>query len=167
VIVNKRFLFVFLLLSLFLESSFALDFWQYPEAANENSIFINAFAASLEFSSPGIDGLDFSFLSPEFSLDYLLPIGLPFSFGLFILPLGEDFFGFGIRPGYHINLDVDLLDLYAVYPVSFVIHEKALSFHYGLGAGLRVRIKNFFFFNMEISPSLTKGLRLGVSLKLN
>jgi hypothetical protein len=162
---SKKFLFVFLLFFLIFEAAFAIDFWQYPEAADKGSIFAGVYMASLSFSAPSIDGIDCSFFGPEFCLDYVLPIGLPFSLGVSFQPMTESF-SFGLRPAYHINLDIEWLGLYLMLPMSATFSEKALTFHYGLGAGLRTCLKDFFFLSVEISP-LVKGLVLGVSFRLN
>jgi len=143
----------------------AVDFWQYPEAADKGSVFASAFAASLEIASPGIDGLEFSFSAPEFCLDYVLPIGLPFSFGA-SFQAESGFFAFGLRPAYHANLDFDWLNFYFMYPISFVLSGEAWTAKYGVGFGARARIKNFFFLAAEFRPSL-KGLLFGASFKLN
>jgi len=163
---NKRFLTILLFLSLSFEAAFAVDFWQYPEAAEKGSIFASGFMASLEISSPGIDGLDFSFFMPEFCIDYVLPIGLPFSFGLSLLSLEDTFFAIGVRPAYHVNLGIDWLGLYVMYPITVISSEEALTFKYGAGIGLRARVKEFFGLAVEIRPP-QKGLLFGVSLKLN
>jgi len=162
---NKRFLIATLFFFLF-ETASAIDFWQYPEAADKGSIFASVFAASLEITSPGIDGIDFSFFRPEFCIDYVLPAGLPFSFGLSLKSLEEAFFGLGIRPAYHINLDLEWLGLYIMYPISLISSEEALTFQYGPGIGIHARIKNFFLLSAEIRPP-PNGLLFGVSLKLN
>jgi len=161
---NKRLLLISLSFFLFLKPAFAIDFWQYPEAADKGSIFASAFAASLVISSPGLDGIDFSFIGPDFCLDYVLPIGLPFSFGASFRAEG-DFFAFGLRPSYYINLDTEWLGLYAIYPISFIFLEGAPVIKYGLGIGARARVKDFFCLSAEISPSL-KSLLLGASFKL-
>jgi len=164
---SKRLPLIFLLsfFILQLRPASAIDFWQYPEAADKGSIFANAFAASLAFASPGIDGLEFSFLIPEFSLDYILPIGLPFSFGISVRA-EDDFFALGLRPAYHINLDIDWLNFYVMYPLSFILSDDAWTAQYSLGIGARARLKDFFFLSAEIRPSL-KGLLFGASFKLN
>jgi len=162
---NKRLFIFFPLLFLFLEACFAIDFWQYPEAADKGSIFASCFAGSFEITSPGFDGMELSFFSPEFCLDYVLPIGLPFSFGA-SFRAEDSRFAFGLRPSYHVNLDIEWLGFYVMYPVFVISSEEALTFKYGFGIGARARLKDFFSLCAEISPS-AKGLLLGASFKLN
>jgi len=144
----------------------AIDFWQYPEAADKGSIFASCFAAALEISSPGLDGLDFSFSRPELCVDYVLPIGLPFALGLSLGPFEDSSFGVGIRPAYYANLDLDWLGLYFSYPVSIVFSEEAWIVKHGFGLGVRARIKDFFSLGAEIRPQFA-GLLFAASFKLN
>jgi len=162
---NKRLLIISL--SFFLSfKAFAIDFWQYPEAADSGSVFAGVFAASLAFSSPSIEGMGFSFFLPELSLDCVLPIGLPFSLGVSFRAFEGGYFSFSLRPAYHINLDIEWLNFYIIYPLSFSASEGELDFQYCPALGIRARIAGPLSFSAEIGPP-PKGLALGASLKLN
>jgi hypothetical protein len=99
-------------------------------------------------------------------LDYVLPIGLPFSFGASVKPLDPDFFGLGIRGGYHINCNVENLDLYAVYTVNVDLAGEFGILEYGLRAGARYRLLSFLCLDVETGFKM-KSLSFGFSLKLN
>jgi hypothetical protein len=101
-------------------------------------------------------------------LDYVLPIGLPFSLGASLRPFSQELFNAGMRPAYHINLDSEIIDFYLMYPFNLYVSsdDSVLHLKYGAGAGIRIRLKNFFFVSIETGPSL-ESICLGVSIKLN
>ena len=163
----SKILILLLLLVIASPESSSLDFWQYPEIADKNALFVGGFAASLsiDFSESFSFADNFSFYYPELFLDYVLPIGLPFSFGVSVRNLEPDLFGFGIRPGYHINVNDENLDVYILYVVSFVSTEPFGLLEWGGRFGLRRRFGGVFL-------SIETGWRLqviyfGLSLKIN
>jgi hypothetical protein len=164
---NKKFpaiFFVFFALIVFSASAF--DFWQYPEAADKGSVFAGAHAASIAFNIRNIKDVRFKVYFPEFCLDYVLPIGLPFSLGATLKPFEKGIFGIGIRPAYHINFGLENLDAYVMYAVSFDFRSSYGVLEYGPALGMRYRIFSFFCLSME-TAFMMKAVNFGVSLKLN
>jgi hypothetical protein len=94
----------------------AQQFWRHSETAGKNSLFADIGLAPLAFSK---DGLDFPFLPLDLRLEYLPPLPLPFSFGLFLKTPDPNLKSFGARLAYHFDLDVPKLDLYAAYVFDF------------------------------------------------
>jgi hypothetical protein len=148
----------------------ALDFWLYPEAADKSALFVDGMAASLSFS----DG--FHVFLPEFHIDYLIPLGLPFSLGLFFQTPDPNLKSFGLRAGYHINLNKENVDLYALYVFDFGFtrngelekygDEKQEPRYYDFRAGLRNRFGRFVCLCVETGFKL-QSFYVGLSIKLN
>ena len=169
-IMSRRFItFVFFLLLVFVFTSniSAIDFWRYPEMAEKYSIFAGGFAASFNYSLTKLRNFSFGINHPEFYIDFLLPVGLPFSFGSSIRALKPGHFGIDARPGYHINFNVPNLDLYVLYNIGldFVEGEYALL-KWGPRVGVRYLFFNFLCANIETGFQ-GKSIRFGISVKLN
>jgi hypothetical protein len=162
--------FYILLLILFLCMALSplcpLDFWQYPEAAERDSIFAGGFAASFAYSFANLGEYAFSFYYPVVFLDYVLPLGLPFSFGLAMKALDAEAFGLGIRPAYHINFNIRSLDVYVMYPVMLNFLSDRMILEYSGGAGFRFFVLDFLSINVE-SGYAFKSVNFGIALKLN
>jgi hypothetical protein len=147
----------------------AADLWQYPEAAEENALFIGVLAASV-----GAGG--FQVPKPEFNADYLLPFGLPFSAGLYFIMPDPNLKSFGIRGAYHFNLDDENIDLYFfyVYDLGFIRREILSRYgdtpeerrYYDFRAGVRRRFGRFVCLCIETGFKL-QSVRFGISIKLN
>jgi hypothetical protein len=88
----------------------ALDLWRHPEIADKKSLFADVGLAPLVF-----DGLKFPILPLELRLDYLPPLPLPFSVGLFFKTPFPNLRSFGTRIAYHLDLDDPKTDLYFLY----------------------------------------------------
>ena len=163
---TRPLLFALLLLALAASPARAFDVWQYPEAADRGAIFAGAFAASFsyDFADPSKSkfGLDY----PEVYLDYVLPVGLPFSFGLSFDPFRVDQYGFGARPGYHLNFDSPNLDAYLLYSVDLDISLSRMVLDHGVRAGLRYVFNGLFCLTAETGHRF-QSVKFGVSIRLN
>jgi hypothetical protein len=166
--VNKRALLLPLLLYI-AGRAFAFDLWQHPEAAEKNAIFADVRFSSISFS----DGFTLSY--PELVLDYLPPVFLPFSFGMYVKTPTPNLKSFGVRFGYHVNLGDDKTDLYALYVFELgFLRKDTLERHndsappvryYDFRAGIRRRIGKYVCLSLE-SDFKFQGIIIGISLKL-
>ena len=147
----------------------AIDLWQHPEAAERNSLFAGAMAPQIV-----IDGFDL-LITPHFTLDYMLPVHLPISFGAFIKTPSPNLNSFGARFAYHINLDRPGTNLYFMYVFDFGFIRNDILERYGderrpvrffdFRAGLRQRLNHFLFIQIE-SDFQFRGIFLGLSVKV-
>ena len=164
-IIERSFFFV---LFLFVLSSSvpAFDVWQYPVSADKGAIFAGLFAAYFTFDFGKPAESKFAFGHPEVYLDYVLPLGLPFSLGLAFDPFRADQYGIGIRPGYHVNFDVPSLDVYAMYTVDFDISQSRMVLDHGVRLGLRYIFYDLVFVTAETGHRF-QSVNFGVGIKLN
>ena len=142
------------------QSVYTLDLWQYPEMADKHSLFAGAFPVKFTMS----DYFDIG--HPEFFFDYVLPIGFPFSVGLFVNPLGSGAHSYGIRIGYHINFNDDKLDLYLAYTTCLIFEGENIWLEYGGRIGIRRMFGSYFCINIETGFKL-QFVYIGVAIKLN
>ena len=163
---NKKFFVLIFLLVVVAFSVPAFDLWQYPPSADKDSIFAGIFAANFAFDFQDPPSSEFTFDYPEFYLDYVLPVGLPFSFGLCFDSFRTDQYGIGIRPGYHINFDQPGLDVYLMYTLTFDISEDRMFLDHGPRIGFRYIFFDFVCVNIETRYRF-EGLSFGLSIKLH
>lgn len=154
------------ILLLGLPSLQAFDIWQYPLAADRDSIFAGVFAArfSFDFSDPSKS--EFAFDHPKVYLDYVLPVGLPFSFGIATDSLRTDQYGLGFRLGYHVNFDVPDLNAYVLYSLDYDISRTRITIDHGPRIGMRYTLFNLVCLNIETGYRL-QSLIFGLALKLH
>jgi hypothetical protein len=105
---------------------FALNLWRHPEAAEINSIFIDARFASISFT----DG--FYIPNTEFGIDYLFPCFLPLSLGAYVRMPEPNLKEFGLRAAYHIDLRDKKLDTYFLYVFDLGFLRNDLLVEYKL-----------------------------------
>jgi hypothetical protein len=105
----------------------ALDLWSHPEAAEKNSLFLDIHAAGLSFKSGFAAGLE----TLEFHAEYLPPLPLPLSFGVFLKAPNPNLKSFGTRVGYHLNLLDRKTDLYFFHRFDFGFIRNNLLLKYG------------------------------------
>ena len=120
----------------------ALNLWRHPEIADKNALFADAGMAPFVFK-----GFDFPILPLELRLDYLPPLSLPFSLGLFFKTPRPNLKSFGARVAYHFDLDDSKTDLYFVYvfDCGFIRNDLLEQYnddpvqirHYDFRAGVR------------------------------
>ena len=163
---NKRIILFLIFIAFICASATGIDFWRYPEAADKDAMFAGAYAASLVFNIDNPRDFRYEFYFPEFYLDYVLPVGLPFSFGTSLKPLTPDVFGVGARAGYHINLNVPDLNLYVMYAVTFGITSDFSVIEFGPRIGARYRLFSFICLNVETGLAM-KTIHFGIAIKLN
>lgn len=90
----------------------ALNLWRHPEIADRNSVFADVAMAPFLFN--GFE-LPIEVLPLELRLDYLPPLPLPVSVGLFLKTPRPNLKSFGSRVAYHFDLDDPKTDLYFVH----------------------------------------------------
>jgi hypothetical protein len=162
-----------LAISLFLFSlmpaAFSFDLNPYPESADRNALFINVKALSLSFS----DG--FGFAAQEFGFDYVQPFLLPVSLGAYFKRPDPNLKSFGIRLGYHLNINAPKTNLYFfyVFDLGFLRNDLLLEYgdekqemrFYDFRLGVRQRF-NLICLMLESDLKL-QGINIGISIKLN
>ena len=171
----KKPFFVFCILFVLLSTpafSF-IDIWRHPEMAQRNSLFINAKFFDVNFE-PAIENMFFISL-PQFSVDYMLPLPLPFSAGLFFRTPSPNLNSFGVRLGYHINIRDARTNLYVLYIFDggFLRNdtlrehgdEEMPVYFYDFRVGIRRMFGSFVCLMLETTFKL-RGITIGVSAKL-
>jgi len=138
----------------------ALDFWQYPEMAEQHALFVSCFAAEINFT----DYFDLKY--PEITLDYLLPFGFPLSLGVSFSFLDSMLYRSGVRLGYHINFDNENLDAYFLYYCALVFPVDYVWLEYGGRIGFRYRFGPLFCFTVETGFKM-QNIFFGVAIKCN
>ena len=163
---NKRTLLVLVFFVTLLKGTFAMDIWRYPELADKGSIFTGGLAAEFRYSFANPRDFEFTLDYPEVYLDYVLPVGLPFSLGASVKPLRPGLLGLGIRAGYHINFNVPALDAYALYAVTVDLTEETGLLEYGAHIGFRWRLLSIICINIE-TGYMFRSIKFGVAIKLH
>jgi len=115
---------IIFLTSLFFISAdlFSFDFltiFQHSEIAPKNSLFADAGLAPFVFKE-----LEFNVLPLDIRIEYMLPVPLPLSFGLFMKTPYPNLKSFGTRIGYHFNLFDRMTDIYVIYSFDFGFLRK-------------------------------------------
>ena len=108
------FLLFFICLPAALPALEAAGLWRHSEAAGKNSVFIDVGIAPLLF-----EDFKFAVLPVSVRVDYLPPLPLPFSAGVFFDTPYPNFKHFGLRLAYHVDLLDSLTDLYFAYSFDF------------------------------------------------
>lgn len=96
-----------------------LNVFRHSEIAGKNTLFTDAGLAPFAFTD-----FEFNFLPVVFRVEYMLPLPLPFSFGLFLNTPFPNLKSFGARIGYHFNFLDNLTDFYVVYSFDFGFIRK-------------------------------------------
>jgi len=116
----KKFVLIYLFLLLSAVSLPALDginLWRHSEIADKNSVFADV--ALAPFMLDNFDNFEFNALPVEVRIDWLPPLPLPFSAGIFFKTPYPNLKSFGIRFAYHFDLLDPLTDLYFAYVFDF------------------------------------------------
>jgi len=95
-------------------SVYDVKLWRHSEVAGKHAVFVDASAVTLTFKN-----FDWAFLPVDIRLEYVLPAPLPFFVGLFFKTPYPNFKNFGVRFGYHVDLNNPRFDLYFVYSFDF------------------------------------------------
>lgn len=169
---NNTALFVFLFLSLAPPSN-ALDivgFWRHSEIAEKNSVFIDL-GIPVQFAAPYARPLPVNV-----RVDYMPPLPLPFSAGIFFDTPYPNLRSFGVRAGYHLNIFDPLTDIYAVHSFNcgFLITRKLYEYNdrpppvrlFDFRLGVRHFFSQIFGVSVETGYKL-ENVFISLSLKLN
>ena len=144
----------------------AIDFWQYPEMAERNSIFVGFSPVTFSFAR----GSPSRSVHPEVYIDYMLPIGFPLSVGISGRFFSSELWGIGIRPAYHINFEDENLNIYIMYTLKAdfgkINGEDFIYLEWGAGVGIRRRFGRFFCLMIETGFRL-QTINIGIAVKLN
>jgi len=122
-----------------------LSIFLHSEIAGKNSFFADIGPAPFVFKD-----FEFNVLPLDIRVEYMLPVYLPLSFGLFMRTPYPNFKSFGTRIGYHFNLLDDLTDFYLVYSYDFGwIRKGILEKHYDTSVPIhwydfRFGVRHFF-----------------------
>ena len=119
-----------------------LNVWRHSEIAEKNSVFCDIALAPFFF-----DGFQLNFLPIELRIEYLPPMPLPFSVGLFFKTPNPNLKSFGVRAAYHFDVFDPCTDLYVAYSHDFGYLRNDLlkqyndapvdCFYYDFRVGLR------------------------------
>jgi hypothetical protein len=136
----------FLLLSAANLSSLDLiNVWRHSEIAEKNSVFCDIGLSPVLF-----DDLKLNILPVDIRIEYLPPIPLPFSLGLFFKTPNPNLKSFGARLAYHFDLFDSFTDLYIVYSYDFGYLRNDLLIEYNdtpvdlLLYDFRIGVRRFF-----------------------
>ena len=91
-----------------------MNIWRHSEIAGKNSVFADIAVAPLVF-----DDFDFPVLPLDLRIEYLPPVPVPLSVGVFLKTPNPNLKSFGVRLGYHFDLLDSFTDFYFVYSFDF------------------------------------------------
>jgi len=147
------------------------NIWRYPEAADRNALFFDVAACPLSFKD--IDS--FSLFPLELRLDWVLPIGMPVSAGLFMKLPNPNLKSFGTRLAYHFDINDPKTDLYLAYCFDFGFIRNDLliqyndtpapMYYYDFRVGVRRLLGSWFCFAVE-TDFKALGLVFTLSIKV-
>jgi len=172
----KILFFSLLLFSVSLELS-AFDFvgfWRHSRIAGQNSLFVDVGIAPLMFED--FEDFDFTFLPLIIRAEYLPPLPLPFSIGVFLKTPSPNLKSFGLRLAYHFDLYDSFTDLYFLYSFDFGFLRNDILEEYNDTPApvnyydFRVGIRRFFFswFGIGIETGFKfESIIISVSIKIN
>jgi hypothetical protein len=144
----------------------------HPDTAGNNAVFFNTSIAA--FRTAG----EWEVTVPKFkfSLDYVFPWLLPFFAGFYMEAPDPNLTSFGTRIGYHLDMEIDNLDIYIMYCFDFGFTRWRRLRAYGAAApevryfdfraGLRYVFGKLFGLYIESDYKLD-ALILGLTIKLN
>jgi len=151
-----------------------MNIWRHSEIANKNSVFCDIGLAPFVFE--GFDLADVHVLPLDVRLEYLPPLPLPFSLGVFFKTPYPNLKSFGVRGAYHFDLLDDVTDLYVVYSHDFGFLRNDLLVEYGDTPvekyiyDFRVGIRRFFgqWFGLVVETGFHfESLIVLLSIKIN
>jgi hypothetical protein len=137
----------------------SINLWRHPEMAEQHSIFIDL-GIPIMIADWQFDVLPLL----EMRLEYMLPMPLPISLGIFFHTPYPNFKSFGLRLGYHFDINDPLLDIYFVYSFNFGFlmkdilaeyNDKPPPIHfYDFRIGVRRAFGGFFGISIETGHKL-------------
>lgn len=171
--VQKNKIYFFILFYFITFNIYSFSLWRNPEAADRNSVFIDVSFSKISFSSDGFHiGLPL-----EIRADYVLPVPLPISLGMYFESPDPNLKHFGLRASYHIDvLGNEKTDFYFsyVFDFGFVRKKKLLEYNdtvpeviwYDFRFGVRQLFGNYFCLTLETGYKIW-ALLIMASIKLN
>jgi len=123
----KKILVIIVLLILFVQPLYSFDImslWRHPEIAEKNAIFADI-GVTIRLIDP-----EFNILPFDIRIDYMLPLPLPFSAGLFLVTPNPNLKTFGYRIGYHFDVRDPRLDVFFIYSFDFGFIRNDLLIEY-------------------------------------
>jgi hypothetical protein len=164
------FLTAFIFISANLPAFDFLTIFLHSEIAEKNSVFADVGLAPFVFKD-----MEFNILPLDVRAEYMPPLPLPFSFGLFLKTPYPNFKSFGTRIGYHFNFLIPSTDFYVVYSYDFGFlrrrilekyHDTSIPVHfYDFRFGVRYLFKSRFGFAVETGFKFKDVIFLG-SIKI-
>jgi hypothetical protein len=152
---------------------YSFDLMSHPETAGENAVFFNTSLVSYE---PPPNEWNMTIPKFKFSFDYVFPWLLPFFAGFYMEAPQPNLTSFGIRAGYHFDMEIDNLDIYLMYCFDFgwtrwrQLRAEGVPVpeirYFDFRAGLRYVFGKLFGLYIETDYKLD-ALIMGLTLKLN
>ena len=96
-----------------------MNLWRHSEIAGKNSVFADIGFAPLMLENVADSLAAFEIFPLDVRLDWLPPIPLPFSAGVFFKTPNPNLRSFGVRLAYHFDLLDPFTDLYFLYSFDF------------------------------------------------
>jgi len=105
-----------------------MNIWRHSEIAGKNSVFCDIGLAPFVFKD--FDFAEINALPLDIRIEYLPPLPLPFSLGVFFKTPYPNLKSFGFRGAYHFDLLDDVTDLYVVYSfdLGFLRNDLLVEF---------------------------------------
>jgi len=166
----KTFLIFILFFSAAELSAFNLNLWRHPEIAEKNSVLCDV-GFTLEFAD-----FEFNFLPLYIKIDYMLPVLLPVSVGVFFITPDPNLKHFGLRVGYHFDINDPYTDIYLLYTFNFgfLRNDTLLEYNdtpvplnfFDFRFGVRRFFGSFFGLGIETGFKL-EFITISISIKIN
>jgi len=153
-----------------------VNLWRHPEIAEKNAVFLDVGLAPLPLENFLDSFDDFKFLPLDIRADFLPPLSLPFSFGIFLRTPYPNLKHFGLRAAYHFDLRSPRADLYIVYVFDFgFLRNKILAEYNDSPVGVNYfdfRVGIRYFFGSLIGLAAETGFKaesvvFSLSIKIN
>ena len=145
--------------------------WRHSEIAGKNSVFADIGLAPLCF-----ENFEFSVLPIEARVEWMLPLPLPFSLGVFLKTPYPNLKSFGLRLAYHFDLLDPRTDFYLAYSFDFgFVRNDILAEHNDTPAEIywydfRLGVRHFFGsrFGLAVESGFKfESVVLMLSIKIN
>lgn len=151
-----------------------MNIWRHSEIAGKNSVFFDVGMAPFVFED--FDPSEIQVLPADVRLEYLPPLPLPFSLGVFFKTPHPNLKSFGLRAAYHFDLLDDVTDLYVAYSYDFGYFRNDLLVEYNDSPAekqlydFRAGVRRFFgqWFGLVIETGFhLESIIILLSIKIN
>jgi len=135
-----------------------MNLWRHSEIAGKNSVFADIGLAPLVF-----DDFEFPIVPIDIRVEYMPPIPLPFSIGVFLITPNPNLKHFGARIAYHFDLLDSLTDLYFLYSYDFGYFRNDILKEYNdtevetYWYDFRIGVRRFF--NQRLGVAVETGFK--------